>query len=154
MTKTFKKGKFARIFSCMMALTVLFSMMCIPANAASAKDIDYGTDSVLTTVNLDNATVQDYNPKARTTTTIPGNTMRRYDIGYLSAGTTVKIVLSWSGSLPLHAGLALSSSSSGTLRVCSSSCTFYATVNTAGNYDFVLANPNSSSISVTFNLYV
>ena len=69
-----------------------------------------------------------------------------YNIGTLSAGQSVKITVTWNpGTSPIHIGLVKSSSSTGNLlSLTGGNRSFTATVNSAGTYYLMIANPSTS----------
>lgn len=148
----------------LLALGLSLVMMCsmsVSAFAAEVPDVEYNQDSEnceVITIDLDEVldSAEEVNLNARANVTLAKSTYVKYNIGSLSAGQSVLIVVSWDPeTLPLHVGLVKSTASTGNLvSVSDGYAAFTATVNSAGTYYLMVANPSTSaSVDVTVNCY-
>ena len=147
----------------LLALVLSLVMMCsmsVSAFAAEVTDVEYtqdGENSEVITIDLDEvlANAEEINLNGRTVVTLAASTLAKTNIGTLSAGQSVTIKVTWSStSLPLHVGLMKTTASSGNLvSVTGGSATITATVNSAGTYYLVVANPSTTTaliVNVTY----
>lgn len=138
----------------LLALVLSLVMMCsmsVSAFAAEVADVEYeqnGENCEVITIDLDEvlANAEDINLNGRTIVPLPTSTLAKTNIGALSAGQSVIINVTWnSKTLPLHIGLMKTTASSGNLlSVTGGSASITATVNSAGTYYLVVANPSTS----------
>lgn len=119
----------------------------ISAFAAEPADIAYNqSDSAeIIEVDVDEILANAENPTARSVT-LPASRAYKYNIGQLSKGQKVIINVKWSPvSSALHVGLVKSTSSTGNLvSVTGGSKSITATVNSAGTYYLMVANPSTT----------
>lgn len=148
----------------LLALVLSLVMMCsmsVSAFAAEVPDVEYNQDSEnceVITIDLDEvlANAEEINMNGRTVLTLAASTLAKTNIGTLSAGQSVTINVTWSStSLPLHVGLMKTTASSGNLlSVTGGSASITATVNSAGTYYLVVANPSTTTaliVNVTYS---
>lgn len=148
----------------LLALVLSLVMMCsmsVSAFAAEVADVEYtqdGENCEVITIDLDEvlANAEEVNLNGRTVLTLAASTLGKTNIGTLSAGQSVTINVTWSStSLPLHVGLMKTTASSGNLvSVTGGSASITATVNSAGTYYLVVANPSTTTaliVNVTYS---
>lgn len=137
----------------LLALVLSLVMMCsmsVSAFAAEVADVEYAPDienCEVITIDLNEvlAKAEEFNLNARSIF-LEHSTYKMYNIGTLSAGQSVKITVTWKPvTSPIHIGLVKSSSSTGNLlSLTGGNRSFTATVNSAGTYYLMIANPSSS----------
>ena len=148
----------------LLALVLSLVMMCsmsVSAFAAEMPDVEYNQDSEIgevITIDLDEAlaNAEEVNLNGRTVLNLAASTLAKANIGSLSAGQSVTINVTWSSkTLPLHVGLMKTTASSGNLAsVTGGSASITATVNSAGSYYLVVANPSTTTaltVNVTYS---
>ncbi len=138
----------------LVALVLSLTMMCAmstSAFAAEVADIEYtqgGENCEVITIDLDEILndVDVENLNARGNITLEPSQAKLYLVGTLSAGQSVIINVVWEeGTYPLHIGLVKSTASTASLlSVTGGSKSFIATVNTAGTYYLMIANPSTT----------
>lgn len=144
-----KTNNLTKLLAFVLSLVMMCSMS-VSAFAAEVADVEYVQDNEngeVVTIDLDEvfATAEEVNPNVRSFT-LGSSTYKMYNIGTLSAGQSVDIAVSWTpGTSPVHIGLVKSSSSTGNLlSLTGGSRSFTATVNSAGTYYLMIANPSTS----------
>lgn len=144
-----KTSKLSKLVAMVLCLVMACSMSAV-AFAAEVCDVDYTQDNVnseVVTIDLDEilANAEEFNPNARSIS-LESSSYKMYNIGSLTAGQNVVINVKWTPSnYALHIGLVKSSSSTGNLlSVTGGSASFTATVNSAGTYYLMIANPSTT----------
>lgn len=152
-----KTNNLSKLIALVLSLVMMCSMS-VSAFAAEVADVEYtqaGENCEVINIDLDEvlAEAEEININGRTVLTLAASTLAKANIGTLSAGQSVTINVSWSSTtLPLHVGLMKTTASSGNLvSVTGGSASITATVNSAGTYYLVVANP-STSTALTVNV--
>lgn len=145
-----KTNNLTKLLALVLSLVVMCSMS-VSAFAAEVADVEYAQDGEnceVITINLDEILTETdiENLNARGSITLEASQAKLYNVGTLSAGQSVVIIVEWEqGTYPLHIGLVKSTSSTGNLvSITGGSKTFTATVSTAGTYYLMIANPSTS----------